>query len=398
LAQKGGATWSHVLIGRSQDDIRTTRVSMAAADLIIGCDPIVSSGKETLLRMRVGRTRVALNSHSTPTAAFVTDGNWKNPTEECRTNIDAAAGVDAVGAFDADAAATRLMGDSIYTNPMMLGYAWQKGWIPLGRASLMRAIELNGVAVESNRTAFEWGRRAAHDPQAIERLVRPAQVITFKPRETLDTLIARRQEFLGAYQDAAYAQDYRAFVERVRQAEAPLGKTLLAESVARNLFRLMAYKDEYEVARLHADPTFRARIEAQFEGDYKLHFHLAPPLIATRNARGELQKKKFGPWMLPLFRVLARLKRLRGGALDLLGRTEERRSERALIQEYRASMEEVMTALDAGRHAAAVEIARIPELIKGYGHVKARHLLAARQRWDELMRLWRENPQARRAA
>ncbi|MDO8280510.1 MAG: indolepyruvate ferredoxin oxidoreductase family protein, partial [Burkholderiaceae bacterium] len=220
LAQKGGATWSHVLIGRSQDDIRTTRVSMAAADLVIGCDPIVSSGKETLMRMRVGRTRVALNSHGTPTAAFVTDADWKNPSGECRANIAAAVGADAVGAFDADAAATRLMGDSIYTNPMMLGYAWQKGWIPLGHASLMRAIELNGVAVESNRTAFEWGRRAAHDPQAIERLVRPAQVITFKPRETLDTLITRRQEFLGAYQDAAYAQDYRAFVERVRQIEA----------------------------------------------------------------------------------------------------------------------------------------------------------------------------------
>ncbi|MDO8280323.1 MAG: indolepyruvate ferredoxin oxidoreductase family protein, partial [Burkholderiaceae bacterium] len=184
----------------------------------------------------------------------------------------------------------------------------------------------------------------------------------------------------------------------VRQIEAPLGKTLLAELVARNLFRLMAYKDEYEVARLHADPAFHARIEAQFEGDYKLHFHLAPPLIATRNASGELQKKKFGPWMLTVFRVLARFKRLRGGALDIMGRTDERRSERALIQEYRTSMEEVMRMLDADRHAAAVEIARIPELIKGYGHVKERHLRAARQRWDELMRLWRESPQSRRAA
>ena len=173
LAQKGGATWSHVLIGESQNDIRTTRVSMAAADLIIGCDPLVAAGKETMLRMREGRTHVALNSHSTPTAAFVRDGNWQNPADACAAEIAQAVGVDGVGMFNADAASTKLLGDSIYTNPMMLGYAWQKGWIPLDRASLIRAIELNGVQIDNNKAAFQWGRRAAHDWASVEKSSMP---------------------------------------------------------------------------------------------------------------------------------------------------------------------------------------------------------------------------------
>ncbi len=389
LAQKGGATWSHVLIGADQHDIRTTRVSMAAADLIIGCDPIVTAGKETMLRMREGRTRVALNSHSTPTAAFVKNAEWQNPAEACAMEIAKAVGVTGVGAFNADAASTKLMGDSIYTNPMMLGFAWQKGWIPLGRDSLMRAIELNAVAVDNNKAAFEWGRRAAHDWAAVEKLLTPAQVLQFRPRESLDDIIKRRVEFLTAYQNAAYAADYTAFVDKVRQSEAALGKTALSESVARYLFKLMAYKDEYEVARLHTDNAFLARVHGMFEGDFKLNYHLAPPLLSKRNEKGELQKKKFGPAMLTGFRVLARLKGLRGTALDIFGRTQERRTERALIGEYRASIDEILATLDAGKHTVAVEIARIPEQIKGYGHVKERNLKAARLQWQTLMQQWR---------
>ena len=389
LAQKGGATWSHVLIGADQHDIRTTRVSMAAADLIIGCDPIVTAGKETMLRMREGRTRVALNSHSTPTAAFVKNAEWQNPAEACAMEIAKTVGVTGVGAFNADAASTKLMGDSIYTNPMMLGFAWQKGWIPLGRDSLMRAIELNAVAVDNNKAAFEWGRRAAHDWAAVEKLLTPAQVLQFRPRESLDDIIKRRVEFLTAYQNAAYAADYTAFVDKVRQSEAALGKTALSESVARYLFKLMAYKDEYEVARLHTDNAFLARVHGMFEGDFKLNYHLAPPLLSKRNEKGELQKKKFGPAMLTGFRVLARLKGLRGTALDIFGRTQERRTERALIGEYRASIDEILATLDAGKHTVAVEIARIPEQIKGYGHVKERNLKAARLQWQTLMQQWR---------
>jgi indolepyruvate ferredoxin oxidoreductase len=386
LAQKGGATWSHVLIGESQDDIRTTRVSMASADLIIGCDPIVTAGKETMMRMREGRTHVALNSYSTPTAAFVQNANWQNPADECVAGIARAVGVDGVGAFNADAAALALMGDTIYVNPMILGYAWQKGWIPLSRESILRAVELNAVAVDNNKAAFEWGRRAAHDPAAVQKLSAPGQVIEFKKRETLADLVAKRVEFLTGYQDAAYAADYQAFIDKVRLAEEPLGKTTLSENVARYLFKLLAYKDEYEVARLHTDMGFREKVGAMFEGDYKLNYHLAPPLLAKKNAKGELQKSKFnGAWVQPAFSVLARLKGLRGTALDIFGYTHERRTERALIGEYKASVEEVLRTLNAGNHATAVEIARIPEQIKGYGHVKDRNLAAARVKWAQLM-------------
>jgi len=398
LAQKGGATWSHVLIGERAEDIRTTRVGMAGADLIIGSDPIVAAGKETMLRMRAGRTHVALNSHSTPTAAFVKNGGWTNPADACAAEIVHAVGPEGVSAFDADAAATRLMGDSIYTNPMMMGYAWQKGWIPIGHESMIRAIELNAVAVDNNKAAFEWGRRAAHDWASVEKLLAPVQVVEFKKRETLETIIARRVEFLTDYQNAGYADSYRSYVEKVRAAEAPLGKTLLTESVARYLFKLMAYKDEYEVARLHAETGFQERVAAMFEGDFKINFHLAPPLTSKRNDKGELQKRKFGPAMLIGFRLLARLKGLRGTALDVFGRTEERRTERALIGQYRASLDRVLAALSPANHALAVEIARIPEQIKGYGHVKERNLAAARIQWEQLEQQWNNPERSRQAA
>ena len=398
LAQKGGATWSHVLIGERQDDIRTTRVSMAGADLVIGCDPIVTAGKETVLRMRLGRTHVALNAHSAPTAAFVKNADWANPGDACAAEIVKAVGPEGVAAFNADAAATKLMGDSIYTNPMMLGYAWQKGWIPLGRESLLRAIELNGVAVENNKAAFTWGRRAAHDRAAVESLLAPAQVIEFKKRETLEGMVERRAQFLTAYQNTAYADSYRNFVDKVRLAEAPLGKTALTEAVARYLFKLMAYKDEYEVARLHAETGFQEKIAAMFEGDYKVNYHLAPPLVARRNEKGELQKKKYGPAMLTAFRVLAKLKGLRGTPFDIFGTTSERRAERALPAEYRQSIEQVIASLNAANHSQALEIARIPDQIKGFGHVKERNLVAARGHWQQLMAQWHDAQGERRAA
>lgn len=394
LAQKGGATWSHVLIGASQDHIRTTRVGTASADLVIGCDPLVAAGKETLQRLRAGRSHVALNTSATPTAAFVKNPQWQNPAQACVDSLVAALGDAAVGRFDAEAAATRLMGDSIYTNPMMLGYAWQKGWVPLGLASLMRAIELNAVQVEKNKQAFEWGRRAAHDPQTMATLlapITPAQVIQFKKRDSVEELVARRVEFLTGYQNAAYAQTYQDFVEKVRQAESRLGKTALTEAVARYLFKLMAYKDEYEVARLHTDPAFQAQIAAQFEGDYRLQLHLAPPLFAKTNDRGELIKQTYGPWMLKAMAVLARFKGLRGTALDIFGRTEERRTERELIVQYRADVEGLLASLTADSHALALEVARLPEQIRGYGHVKARHLAAVLTRREQLLTQWRDS-------
>jgi indolepyruvate ferredoxin oxidoreductase len=286
------------------------------------------------------------------------------------------------------------LGDSLYANPLMLGYAWQKGRIPLSHAALTRAIELNNVQIDNNKAAFEWGRRAAHDLAAVKKLIHPAQVIQFvKKSGTLESMIQQRVEFLTGYQNAAYADIYQQFVARVRAAEAPLNSTKLTQAVARYLFKVMAYKDEYEVARLHTDPSFLARIAAQFEGDYKLHHHLAPPLLAKKNDKGELMKQPYGPWVRTGFKVLAKLKFLRGTALDIFGKTEERHMERALIQEYRASIEEVLSGLNASNMGLAVQIASIPEDIRGYGHVKARHLDTARPKWQGLMQQWRSGLQ-----
>ncbi|MCU0927848.1 MAG: indolepyruvate ferredoxin oxidoreductase family protein [Burkholderiaceae bacterium] len=389
LAQKGGATWSHVQIANRPEAIHTTKVDTAKADLVIGCDAIVTAGKTTLGVIAKDRTYVAVNTHGTPTAAFVHQPDWQFPGTNCEAALRAAAGERHVGAFDAEEVAVNLLGDSIFTNPLMLGFAWQQGRVPLSQASLLRAIELNGVQVEANKAAFEWGRRCAHDLAAVRALFKGAQVIEFVKRASLDETVARRVEFLTGYQNAAYAAEYQAFVDKVRTAEAPLNSTRLTEAVARYLFKLMAYKDEYEVARLHTDPAFGAKIESMFEGDVKLVHHLAPPLLAKTNAKGELVKRPFGPWVRTVFGVLAKLKGLRGTALDPFGRTEERRTERALIGEYRACIDELLKGLNAERLALAVEIARIPDEIRGYGHVKARHLHAARAKWEALMARWR---------
>jgi indolepyruvate ferredoxin oxidoreductase len=401
LAQKGGSTWSHIQIANRPDAILTTKVGTAEADLVIGCDPIVTATKTTLAAMREGRTRVALNVHGTPTAAFVHDPNWQFPAGTCDTAIAQAVGEANVGRLDAEQLAVRLLGDSIYTNPMMLGYAWQKGWIPLTHAALMRAIELNGVQIENNKAAFEWGRRAAHDLAAVMALAQPqGQVVQFIRRNAtnLDEIVERRVDFLIGYQNAAYAKQYQAFVERVRTAEARLGSTRLTETVARYLFKLMAYKDEYEVARLHTDRTFLDKIAQQFEGEYRLRYHLAPPLLAKRNERGELVKQSFGPWMLKAFGLLARLKGLRGTPFDPFGHTEERKMERALIGRYKDTIEELLAGLNAGNLALAVEIARLPEQIRGYGHVKERHIKTVLPRWEALMTQWRSGAAVSKAA
>jgi len=258
---------------------------------------------------------------------------------------------------------------------------------------LLRAIELNEVAVVQNKQAFEWGRQCAHDWLRVEALLKPAQVIAFKKRSSLEDLVKRRVAYLTDYQNAAYAEDYRAMVSRVQQAEAALGKTTLSESVARNLFKLMAYKDEYEVARLHTDPAFLQKIAHTMQGRYTLNYHLAPPLLAKTNAKGELQKQKFGPLMLSGFKLLKHFKVLRGTALDVFGYTEERRMERALVHEYQASIDKVLAQLPSGhvsaeRYAIAVELARLPERMKGFGHVKARNVDAARRTWADLEARW----------
>jgi indolepyruvate ferredoxin oxidoreductase len=399
LAQKGGATWSHIQIANRMDAILTTKVGTAEADVVIGCDPIVAANKSTLAVMREGRTFVALNTHGSPTAAFVSNPNWQFPAGNCESAISAAAGAKNIGVLDADKVAVELVGDSLYTNPLMLGYAWQKGRIPLSFDALMRAIELNGVQVDNNKIAFEWGRRAAHDLAAVQSLLKPAQVIEFIKKSTnIDDMIAQRVEFLTGYQNAAYAAQYKDFVEKVRVAELPLNSSKLTEAVARYLFKLMAYKDEYEVARLHTDKSFLDKVAAQFEGDYKLNYHLAPPMLAKKNNKGELVKQPYGPWMLTAFGVLAKLKGLRGTAFDIFGRTEERKMERMLIVEYKRCIEELLRGLNATNLSLAVDVARIPEEIRGYGHVKEKHLATARPKWNGLMAQWRSGVGAKQAA
>ncbi|MBS3020868.1 hypothetical protein DJFAAGMI_03632 [Comamonas sp. PE63] len=389
LAQKGGSTWSHIQIANRADAIYTTKVDMAKADLVIGCDPIVAATPTTLSVMQPGRTYVALNSHAAPTATFVGNPDWQSPAARCATALAEAVGHGALGSFDAEKASTALLGDSIYANPMMLGYAWQKGKVPLSHASLMRAMELNGVQVARNQEAFEWGRRCAHDLEAVRALYQASQVIQFVKKPSLEEMLDKRVEFLTAYQNAAYAQQYREFVAKVRAAEEPLQQgTRLSQAVARYLFKLMAYKDEYEVARLHTEAAFTQKISDMFEGDYKLVHHLAPPGFARKDEQGHLLKKSYGPWMRKAMGWLAGMKGLRGTALDPFGRTEERRTERALIVEYRQCIDTLLTGLTADKLALAVEIASIPEDIRGYGHVKEHHLAAARIKWQALMTRW----------
>ncbi|MEY2730250.1 MAG: hypothetical protein RL584_1376 [Pseudomonadota bacterium] len=388
LAQKGGATWSHVQIAQRAQDLHTSKVDTAKADLVIGCDSIVAAHRATLAVMHEGRTYVALNTHGTPTASFLKDPNWQFPEDGCEAALARAVGQSAMGLLDAEEVATQLLGDSLYTNPLMLGYAWQKGRVPLSRQALLRAMELNGVQVDKNKAAFEWGRRCAHNLDEVRALYQARQVIQVLRQPSLDEVVRQRVAFLREYQDSTYAQAYQGFVDRVQAAEAPLGSTRLTLAVARNLFKLMAYKDEYEVARLHTDARFTAKIAQMFEGDYRLVHHLAPPGLSRTNERGQGVKRAFGPWVRGAFAVLARLKGLRGTALDVFGHTQERRTERALIQEYRSTIEALLPGLSAERMALALEIAQLPQDIRGFGHVKAAHLDRVRPRWKALVERW----------
>lgn len=387
LAQKGGPVLSHVRIADHDADLHSTRVGTGAADLVIGCDVIVTASRDALSRMGEGRTYAAINTTTSPTAAFVKNPDWQFPAGSAEEAIRHACGADRVAFIAAGDIATALMGDNIATNMFMLGYAWQKGWVPLSEGSILRAIELNGVSIPFNKSAFDWGRKAAFDLAAVQKIVMPATVIEFKRAPTLDAIIAKRVQFLTDYQNAAYAKQYADFVTQVRAVESRVAEsgTRLTEAVAKYLFKLMAYKDEYEVARLHTSPDFAKKIADMFEGDYKINYHLAPPLLAKRDAKGHLIKQKFGPWMKHGFKVLAKLKSLRGTPLDIFGYTTERKMERVLSVEYRATITTLLTQLTKDNLATAVAIASIPEEIRGYGHVKERHLVLAQVKKKSLL-------------
>jgi indolepyruvate ferredoxin oxidoreductase len=396
LAQKGGSVYSHIRIAQKPEEIHAVRIAAGDARLVLGCDMIVAASDEAIAKMQSGFTRAVINADVAPTGGFTTDPDLQVPTIDMAEAIREACGPGAADFVDATQLATSLLGDSIATNLFMVGYAWQKGLIPVGEAAILQAIELNGAAVESNTKAFEWGRRAAVDIASVQRAATPAEARPDSQRlsETLDEMIARRKAFLAAYQDEAYANRYESFVAKVRAAEQSRvgNSTVLTSVVARYLFKLMAYKDEYEVARLYTDTDFLKRVASQFEGDYQLKLHLAPPLWAkTDPTTGEPRKRTYGAWMLGAMRILARLRGLRGTPLDVFGYSEERRTERRLIADYEQVVEELLQALDAGRVQLAAEIASIPEFIRGYGPVKERHLRDAKAREAQLLAEWR-NP------
>jgi indolepyruvate ferredoxin oxidoreductase len=391
LAQKGGPVMSHVRLAASDDQIHSTRVGTGAADLVIGCDVIVAASKDAVARMGQGRTHAVINATLAPTAAFVRNPDWEYPDTSAADTIRQACGEAAVAALDAGKMATALMGDAIATNMFMLGYAWQRGWVPLSETALMKAIELNGVSVGFNQQSFAWGRLAASDMETVQREIKassPAQVIEFKRAPSLEDIISKRVTFLIGYQNAAYAKQYQSLVEQVRTAESQLvghGALKLTEAVAKYYFKLMAYKDEYEVARLHGDPAFRQRIASMFEGDYKIKYHLAPPMLSSKDANGHLIKREFGSWIGWVFPLLAKFRFLRGSFLDPFGHTEERKTERALIKEYRDLMSSLLPRLSNENLSTAIALASIPEDIRGYGHVKERHLRNAKQKEAELL-------------
>ena len=401
LAQKGGAVWSHLQIAERPEDIKTVRLGSGGAKLVLGCDFVVSASQKTMDTTREG-TRMVVNTHQQMTGDFTRDSNIQFPVQSLKRTITKGVGEANVEFVEATRVATALTGDSIATNLFMLGYAFQKGLVPVSSDAINKAIELNGAAVKMNQAAFLWGRRAAVDLAALERLIAPKAdaAPAMEISRTLEETVGRRVSFLTGYQDATYAEKYRELVERVKQAEASRTKGLtgLADAAARYYFKLLAYKDEYEVARLYADPAFMQKIQSQFEGDYKLHFHLAPPLLSKRDpASGELRKAEYGPWVFTAFKLLAKLRGLRGTAFDIFGYTQERRMERRLIDEYEATIAELIDKLSSDNHALAVKIASIPEEIRGYGHIKERNLGVANAKRADLLAAFR-SPEAVRTA
>ena len=373
LAQKGGAVFSHVRICDDPAAIHAVRIATGEADAVIGGDAVVSAGHEALAKMQAGRTRAVVNCAETPTAEFTHNPDWQFPLARIQNVLSEAVGATALDCLDASALATRLMGNAIYANLLLLGFAWQRGLVPVSEAALTRAIELNGTAVEANLRAFLWGRRLAHDPSCA-----PRTETAVPPEPTFEELVADRVARLTDYQDAAYAARYRALVERVRAHSA--ADATLAAAVARNYYKLLAIKDEYEVARLYAETDFLAKIDAAFEGDYALHFHLAPPLLARPDpTTGRTAKRKFGPWMMAAFRWLAKAKKLRGTRWDIFGHSAERRFDHQLLADYEADIALLLDRLDPQNHAAALELACWPEEVRGFGHVRQKSALAGRR-------------------
>ncbi|MBU1300512.1 MAG: indolepyruvate ferredoxin oxidoreductase family protein [Gammaproteobacteria bacterium] len=378
LAQKFGPVVTHIRIAAKQDDIYAVRIAAGETDLLLGCDLVVAAGDDSLTRLNDQISHAVINSHESATAEFTRNPDAQVPGKAMREALVEAVGEEKTHFIDATYLATRLLGDSIATNLFLLGFAYQQGLLPLSAEAIEKAISINGVAAELNQQAFRWGRRASLEREAVEKLARPAE--TAEPIcQTLEEIVDWRVDFLTRYQNAAYAKRYRAKVKQVRALDTA-DDLALSKAVARYYFKLLAYKDEYEVARLYSVPEFRQQLEAQFEGDYKLQFHLAPAWLAKRDSTtGEPRKRELGPWVLNAFNVLAKLKFLRGTPLDVFGYGHDRRVERELISEYERNLDGLLAQLKPSNYRTAVAIAALPELIRGYGPVKERSIAKARQ-------------------
>lgn len=385
FAQKGGAVLSHVRLADVPSRLNQVRIDTQQADAILACDLVVGASPDALVTVRHGRTRVLANTHEVPVAESLRNPDASLKVPQLLEKLRFAAGAQRVETLDAQALAEAFLGDTIYANIVALGFAWQRGLVPVGLDALLRAVELNRVGVDNNKLALALGRLAAADPAGLAALLEapPAQSALEEP---LDALLARSVAHLTAYQDAAYARRFADAVSRVREREQAIAPELpLTRTFAQALLKLMACKDEYEVARLYTDGAFRQALEQQFEGDYQLEFYMAPPVLSRTRDGQPPRKLRLGPWMLPAMKLLAQGRRLRGTMLDWFGRTEERRLERALVEDYLARVDELLTALSPERLKLACEIAALPLSMRGFGHVKLANVALARAREAELL-------------
>ncbi len=371
LAQKGGAVTSFVRVAAQKARIHGPRVPTGQADVLIGCDIVMSAKPDTFGYLNAERTVSVVNDDLTPTAAFVTDNTIDYDMAAMRSRIARAS--RRLESIDAEELALRLLGDTIYANMFQTGYAYQLGEIPISEEAILKAIELNGAAVKANQRAFRLGRLAAHDREAILKMAGLDLPDGPKFAEAFEEIVAKRSDFLTAYQNAAYAERYRAMLDKIRAAEAikAPGKHGLADMAARALFKLMAYKDEYEVARLYTNGEFHKKLNQEFEGNFSLSFHLAPPILgATDRNTGRPRKMEFGSYMMNAFRVLAALKGLRGTWLDIFAYSPERKLEVAMIGDYDKLLAKMAASLTPANHATAVALAELPLEVKGYGYIK----------------------------
>ena len=365
LAQKGGAVAIHCRIAKAPEDISAVRISIGEADAVIGGDLVVTAGQKVLALMRQGRTGLICNGHEIITGAFTKDTEFTLPSDQMRLSVERKIGADRVQMIEANELAAELLGDSIYSNVLLLGAAWQSGLVPLSAEALREAIRLNGAGVEGNLQAFDIGRWAAAQPESLSALLSPpAEVI-----ETLPAKIARREAHLTAHTGKRYAKRYRALVDRAAEAEKAIGRSGFAEAVAEGAFKVMAYKDEYEVARLHVE-TLEAALDDTFDNVGKISFHMAPPLLGRKDADGKPIKSKFGPSMFRALKVLAKLRALRGTPLDVFGYSAERRGERQAVSDYFDLIDMLIGGMTPERHGLAAEIARLSLKVRGFGHVK----------------------------